>query len=206
MPQDAYKFPLQEDFKPGFASAMRLMGVISYQLVYRLDGESPEIGQRVDHRLYRISPVQELTASKTLRDRGIKVIHAGFSELRPTDPTIYQQRVENWRARWQQEADIIQADHDLEVMRIRNQAKAEKQHEIILKLSEILGSSAYSEEAVILRIFKALEDAAADPQTLQLLPKDTINLLRSLRLWMLPDEGARSSLLEEMLSSSEDKE
>jgi hypothetical protein len=175
---------------------------MSYQFVHRLDGQLPAEGQRVDNRHFRIAPVQELRASKVLRDRGIKVLHAGFSELMPTDPKIRQQRLDNWRARWQKEADLIQADLDLEAVRIKNHARAEKQREIINTLSMIIHTTTYPEEALTLRVFQALEDIASEPPTRQLLPADTIRALKSLRLWLLSDDQARPVLLEGEVSSS----
>ncbi len=204
MPEDPAKFPLQNEIKPAFLRQVRYMGVMSYQFLLRVNGESPEVDQRVDHRQFRISSVQDLRGSKILRDRGIKIIHTGFSELIPTDPQVKQQRLEFWRARWQQQADLIRADLDLEVMRLRNKARAEKQREMSDKLSEILQSSNYSEEALTLRIFQVLEDAASDPNTRQFLPKDTINFLRSLRLWLMPDQNIRPALLQDRLSQEEE--
>ena len=125
-PEDPAKFPLQNEIKPAFLRQVRFMGVMSYQFLQRVNGEAPEVDQRVDHRQFRISSVQDLKGSKILRDHGIKIIHTGFSELVPTDPQVKQQRLEFWRARWQQQADIIRADLDLEVMRLRNRARAEK--------------------------------------------------------------------------------
>lgn len=186
LPDDPSRFPLQTDFKPAFARKVRYQGVISYQFVHRRDGQLPAEGQRLDQSRFYISPVQDLRTPKVLRDRGIKVLHAGFSELVPTDPQIKQQRLENWRARWQKEADLIKADLDLEAVRIKNRARAEKQREMINRLSTILNTSAYPEEALTLRIFQALEDIAADPSTRQLLPIDTIQVMKSLRMWLLP--------------------
>jgi hypothetical protein len=196
-------FPLQTEFKPAFARKVRYQGVISYQFVHRLDGQPPEEGQRLDNRQFRLAPVQDLLATKVLRDRGIKVFHAGFSELMPTDPKIRMQRLDNWRARWQKETELIKADLDLEAVRIKNHARAEKQREMINNLSLIINTSAYPEEALTLRIFQALEDIALEPSTRQLLPIDTIQVLNNLRLWLLPeDQQERPVLLEGHLSSS----
>ena len=203
LPDDPAGFPLQTEFKPAFARKVRYQGVISYQFVHRLDGQLPEEGQRLDNRQFRLAPAQDLHASKVLRDRGIKVLHAGFSELMPTDPKIRMQRLDNWRARWQREAELIKADLDLEAVRIKNHARAEKQREMINALSQIINTSAYPEEALTLRIFQALEDIALEPSTRQLLPIDTIQVLNSLRLWLLPDDQqVQPALLEGSLSST----
>jgi hypothetical protein len=205
LPDDPVGFPLLTDFKPAFARKVRYQGVMSYQFVHRLDGQSPAEGQRVDNRQFRIAPVRDLRASKVLRDRGIKVLHAGFSELMPTDPKIRQQRLDNWRARWQKEADLIKADLDLEAVRIKNHARAEKQREMINALSLIIHTSTYPEEALTLRVFQALEDIASEPSTRQLLPVDTIQVLKSLHLWLQSGEQARPALLEGKFSSPADE-
>ena len=75
----------------------------------------------------------------------------------------------------------------------------------VLELSQIVQNTEYSEEALTLRIFQALEDVATDPYTRQLLPRDTINMLRSLRLWLLPDEHVRQAFLEDRISSAEEE-
>jgi hypothetical protein len=205
MPEDPTEFPLQTEFKPAFARKVRYQGVISYQFAHRLDGQPPAEGQRLDNRQFRLSPLQALRASKVLRDRGIKVFHAGFSELMPTDPKIRQQRLDNWRARWQKEADMIKADLDLEAVRIKNHARAEKQREMINTLSLILNTSAYPEEALTLRIFQVLEDFASEPSTRQLLPIDTLQELKTMRLWLAPGEQARPPLLEGRFSTPADE-
>jgi hypothetical protein len=196
LPDDPEYFPLMEEIKPEFTRRVRYLGAMAFQYIERINGETPIFGQVVNAQKFRISAVQDLRGPKVLRDRGIKIIEAGFSELNPTDPQINQQRVENWKARWQKEADLIRASMDLEVMRIRSHARAEKQHEMIETLSNLFKSSAYSEEALGLRIFQALEDIAADPDTRQLLPKDTLSLLKSLRLGFVLDENPRLKLLD----------
>lgn len=196
-PEDPNSCPLLDEIKPEFERQIRLLGLISYQFVQRNDGEPPQIDQRVDHRNFRIAAVQELRGSKVLRERGIKVIRADFTELNPTDPQVNQQRIENWRARWQKEADIIRADMDFEVIRIRNQARADRQREMIEQLSNLMKSSAYSEEALSLRIFQILEEMAADPATRQFLPRDAFGLLKSLRLDLSTEKESGSRLLDQ---------
>jgi hypothetical protein len=204
LPNDPVNFPLVSQIKPAFARSVRYLGVMSYQFLQRRDGADPVEGERIEARQYRVSPVQKLSGSKVLRDRGIKIIHAGFAELKPADSAIKQQRLDNWRARWQRDSDLIKADSDLEIMRMRNKARADRQREMIANLSTIVQSTEYSEEALTLRIFQALEDVATDPYTRQLLPRDTINMLRSLRLWLLPDEHVRQAFLDDRLSSPQE--
>ena len=180
MPEDPTRFPLQSEFKPHFSQRMRHSGVLGYQYIQRHDGLSAEIGQRVESRLFRISKAQELCSPKLLRERGIKILWAGFSELIPTDPAVKQQRLDLWRRRWQQEADKFHTDLDLEVTRIRNHARVEKKSELIGTLSKLLKNNTLSGEAITLSVFHALEEYATDPRTRELLHSDTINTLNNL--------------------------
>jgi hypothetical protein len=161
------------------------------------------VGAEVGLNDFRISSVQSLKTPKILRQRGIKVIHAGFSELKP-DKRILDQRLDNWRAQWQRKADLNRAGFEREVAQIIAHARAEKQREMILQLNKILRNSTFSEEALTLRVLQALEDIAADPDARRFLPRDTINMLRSLRLWLLPDDSVHPGLLEGKFTSPED--
>jgi hypothetical protein len=97
---------------------------------------------------------------------------------------------------------LIKADLDLEAVRIKNHARANKQREMISALLQIINNSAYPEEALTLHVFQALEDIALEPSTRQLLPLHTIQMLNSLRFWLSPeDQQARSAALEGRLSS-----
>ena len=49
-------------------------------------------------------------------------------------------------------------------------------------------------EAMALRVFQALESAAADPTTRALLPDETIELLLDLRRWFLPPGDSGSDI------------
>jgi hypothetical protein len=189
------EYYLLDKFRPALIQRLKNQGVLSYQFIFRRGGLPPDKGERIETPVFRISPVQSLKNSKALRDRGIKIIHAGIIKLKPTDPAVMEQRFDNWRATWQKDSELVKAERELEVMRIISQARAEKQREMIQKLSSVLGQSSYPEEAVVLRIFQALEDAASDPATRQLMPRDTISILHSLRLWVLPDEKIASTLI-----------
>ena len=89
-------------------------------------------------------------------------------------------------------------------MHIRNRARAQAQQDMTIALSQILENTANSQEAMAMRIFQALETAATDPSTRQLLPGETIDMLRSLRHWLLPGGDETTSLFEEDMFPSED--
>ena len=190
MPHDLEKFPLKE-LKSKFARRLRYSGVTSFQFIHRLDDRPPLEGQKVDHRYFRISTPQEVKSSKVLRNRGIKIIHAGFTELNPVDIKIKEQRLQNWRNRWIKDIDKTRSDVDVEFMRIRNRAWAEQQHDIISNLSQILSTPGYSDEMMLLRIFEIIEELSIDPTTQQFLPNETINILRDMRLWVMQNETHR---------------
>jgi hypothetical protein len=181
LPDDPTRFPLLSEFKPSFARKLRHQGVLSFQFVHRLDGQPPEAGQRLEDRQFRLAPVKELRASKVLRDRGIKVLHAGFSELVPTRPRPGLRRPDSWRARWQKEADQIRADLDLDAVSVKNRARLMKQRELITKLSQIVNAPGTTDEMRIPLVFKELDAIVSQPPTRRLLPEDILNVLSVLQ-------------------------
>jgi len=191
-------FPLSE-LKGKFAGAVKSTGVMNYQVVRRKDGHPMEGGQTCRINDLAFSPPSEFTHSAVLRDRGIKVIAAGFGDLIPTSDTIQKQFFDNWRARWQQEAEKTLADHDLQATRIRNRERAKAQQDMIYSLSQILQSEQYTAEALVMRLYQALETAATQPATQRLLPRDTIRMLWNLRNWLLPDENKNNENMPERL-------
>jgi hypothetical protein len=240
MPEDPMNFPLIKDIKPRFARIMRHSGVLAFQLIRRRDGKCIDVGQELNNKEFNLDyPVMEFRQPKPLRERGIRVIHASFTELKPFAidkkdesllslqaqspqveslsqpaplltaqeqlppqlpqpiPIVRKQRFDSWAARWQKESDLIKAESELELMHIRNRARAKAQQDMTLALSQILENTANSQEAMALRIFQALETAATDPSTRQLLPGETIDMLRSLRHWLLPGGEETTYLYEE---------
>jgi hypothetical protein len=188
MPKDSEDFPLAR-MRGIFSKNVRNLGILAYQYIKRKDGQPLEEGQVWDEELLSFFPVQELHNPKILRTRGIKILVAGFSGLEPTSGKIKDRMLEYWSARWEQEARITSASYELDAMRIRNLARAQAQSEMVLALAQILQMDSISEEAMAVRIFQALEIAAADSKTKQLLPYETIAMLRTLRGWLIPGEG-----------------
>lgn len=191
LPKDPVRFPLQQEIKPRFARAVKSQGIMSYQFIHRLDGMPIAVGQRVDGRQFRVSPVQKLRSSKVLRDRGIKVIHAGFTELKP-DPAIRQQRLDNWRANLDRNISRTLAKQEEDRVETIHEALAETQEKMSKSLSSILQGQDYSEEALALRVFQALEDMTSDPAARRVMPRDVINILRNLLTWLMPGDRAAS--------------
>ena len=170
---------LYDTFKPEFRRKVKEMGVLSYQFVQRKDGRMPQEDDVFNPDEYVFWDVAELHNPKPIRDRGIKVIEAGFSDFKPVDSTITDQRFDNWRAQWQKETELTKAEYDLKIMREMNHARAHAQREIIYNLSQIFKLPGYTQDAMAIRVFQALESAAANPATNRLLPRDTMDMLRN---------------------------
>jgi hypothetical protein len=184
---------LYDRFKPEFKRKVINLGVLSYQFVQRKDGRVPSEGDLFNSDEYIILDVRELHNPKPIRDRGIKVIEVGFSDFRPIDSTIPEQRFDNWRSQWQKKTELTNAEFDLEIMRKMNHARAQAQREIIYNLSQIFKLPGYTQDAMAIRIFQALESAAANPATNRLLPRDTVDMLRNFqRLLFTQDRDGQS--------------
>ncbi len=183
LPNDPERYPLR-DFRKRFTQTVCNQGVLSFRI---LPQQIHRVGQIVD--VGTIPPARELLGGrKVLRERGIKVVTASFSGLVPTNPEIQETLLHLWAARWEKETNIVRAKHELDATRIRNRARVQTQREMTYTLARIFHESRYSLEALAVRVFQALEAAAADPLTRHLLPRDAINMLWNLRQWLLPEE------------------
>jgi hypothetical protein len=191
LPEDPVTFPFRDEFRPRFAKRVRNLGVLGYQLVLARDGQPLEKGYPWEDGFITFYPSQTLRSSKILRDRGIRVIAAGFAELRPSNPAVLQQRLDHWRARWQKESNLTMAEFDYKEMKIRSHARAQAQQDMVQALSNLLKSQDLTREAVAIRLFQAMEAFAKEPQTEKLLPKETLNALWSLHEWLLPSGTQR---------------
>lgn len=178
-----------EDLRRTYRRELRNAGALAYRLIFQRFGDPLEVGIYPAEDLL-VSPVNELRNPKILRERGIKVIACGFGDLIPQE-AVYRQRLESWRAVWQRDTELTLASHELEALRLRNRARAQAQQELTVALAQIFKEGEVSEEVMALRVFQALEAAAVDPKTRQLLPVDTINLMRGIREWLLPGEIGR---------------
>ncbi len=186
LPDDPERFPLQRGFKPEFSRHIRMLGAVSFQFIQRQDGEPPDLGQRVDHRNFRISAAQELKTSKVLRQRGINVLNADFCDPTPTDPLVNQQRLDNWRARWQQEVNRFQEDRDRELANVKNQAFLNRQSEILELLSQLFNQASFSEAELTRNLFEQLEIIASNPIASQMIPRETVDQISLIKALAAP--------------------
>ncbi len=169
---------------------MRNNGILSYRTIIHRRGEPLVVGGEYRESELWATPTRPLTTPKILRDRGIKVIASGFSEPAPLDDQIYEKRLERWEAPWMRDTEINRAHQELEAMRIRTRARIQAQQDFIYSLVQILQSHEHSQEVAAVRVLQALETAADDPNTRQLLPRHVIMLMRTLHDWLLPEEAS----------------
>jgi hypothetical protein len=172
------------------AAAMRNSGLLSYRPIFHCSGHCLEEGRMYSaDALLTVHPSNAfvLHTPRVLRDRGIRVIASGFGDL-VVDERIYKQRMDHWRAAWDQETEIVEAGLEWESIRHRTRARIHAQQEFVQRLSGIYQSNGNSREILALRVLQALEMAAADPKTRQLLPEDTFSMLRSIHDWLLPQD------------------
>lgn len=175
-------------YRRELAREMRNLGVLSYRLVFHIDGRALQVGQEYNLSELVISAPQPLTSPAVLRDRGIKVIAAGFGELTPVSPVVYRQRLENWASTWKRDTQIIVAEQELAAMRIQSHARAQAQSEIFQSFSELFESNRTSREALALRVYQALEEMVANPATRKLLNYETLAMMNNMHDWLLPKE------------------
>lgn len=182
------EFPLP-DYKSKLRLAMRNNGILAYRLVYHTSGEALVEGREYHENELTVSTIRQLTNSKLLRDRGIKIQASGFGDLIPVSPLIYKQRLDTWRASWERELDITTAGRELQAMRVRSRALSNAQQDLWYTLNQIFSIPEYTDEALALRLMQALESAAADPKTRELLPSNTIDILRHINTLVIPQNN-----------------
>ena len=164
------------------------MGVLGYQIVLRRDG-SPLVNGGIwrDEDMIFSDP-RKFQSPAVLRDRGIRVLSVGFSDLVPANIVVREQLFENWRARWQGETQKTLADHELRAARIHNHERSRTQQDMIYSLLKIFKDGKFTDEALAIRLYQALETASVNPSTQRLLPADTVEMLAHLRQWLMPDQ------------------
>lgn len=191
------KFPLLTEVKPEFFRRMRYRGVVSFQFVHHLKGRSPVEGLRLDNRAFRVSPVQALPpapgASMVLRERGIKIIEADFSEVVPTDEKITLRRMENWRARWQQQIELYRKDLEQQAAKIRDEARSAKLNEMVRRLLAYLQQEDFTGDPLLQQIVQTLEEILDASITRKLTPEDTIRLVNTLQVRATSDGKTKKS-------------
>lgn len=173
--------------KDNFVRRVKLKGIVHFQFYVRRRDESFKVGEAVDWRQVGEFPVIALSQSKfnSLRSVGVVVKSAGFGDLQPVNPDIKKKMIENWKAKWEKEVQFINAEYELEAVRVRNRNRAQIQQEMTYLLAGIFQNS-HTDEALALRVFQALESAATNPTAnSDISPKEIVSMLESLHKWLL---------------------
>lgn len=186
--QDPNRFPLP-DIKARLRRALRSNGILSYRVISHRENGPLEEGRIYDPKMLLVSSIHPLKNSKVLRDRGIKIISSSFGDLTPVSPVVWEQRIDNWSAPWMREMATVRAESDLEVRRIRAQARAQAQRQLFHSLTRLFEDTNLTEEALAIRVYQSLEQAAASPLTRQLLPSDAVDMMRNIHYWLLPGDA-----------------
>jgi hypothetical protein len=149
--------------------------------------EEPHFGQAFRESEIEFSapyPLQN-TYSKPLRERGIVVLFAGFSELKP--PTAIREKMaERWKAKLNLEIKTILARNEREAMQVINSARTQAQRDATYFLSNLLKQEKHSKEALALLLFQALQVAATDEKNHKdLPPREILGMMQNLHRWLL---------------------
>ena len=167
---------------------MRNNGLLCIRILLNGRGQPFVPGSFYPKRELLVSPIWTLTTRKVLREHGVQLLQCGFADLTP-DETVFRQWLASWRSNWERDTLAAQAAADLEVSRILSRARVQTQEELWLGLRDIFMTDNNSMEVVALRVLQALESIAADKETRQLLPEETIHMLRNIHDWLLPQDG-----------------
>jgi hypothetical protein len=172
-----------------FARKMKLKGEVLFQYI-----ENPERAPFHMGEIYGVGEITKYSPIRlthhnfnSLRSVGVVIISALFSNLQPSSDEIKKRLIANWKARWEKEVAFINAQHELESVRIQNRNRAQIQQEMTHLLSSIFQSS-HTDEALALRVFQALELAAANPGSENdITAREVVDMLDSLHRWLLVD-------------------
>lgn len=97
---------------------------------------------------------------------------------------IEEQRANTWRAEWIRRAELVEGEASAEVNRLRENARAQAQAQMIRAIIEGLPVDKDPEtirKIVILRTLEALEEMRIDPRSQQFFPSQAIGVLDLLR-------------------------
>ncbi len=175
--------------KESFSRKMRLKGIVQFQ--YVTGNDKLAFREGIVMSLMQVTKYEPVSLTQhnlnSLRSIGVVIKTAGFGNIQPTSKEIKDNMIDAWKARWEKEVKFIDAEHELEYVRIQNRNRAQIQQEMTHLLSSIFQGS-HTDEALALRVFQALESATANPGgNNDMSPKEVIGMLDSLHKWLLID-------------------
>jgi hypothetical protein len=178
---DPQGFPLRR-LKTDFGCRVRNLGLLAYQFVEPREASQGYLveGTRWEEKELAIYAARRLTTPKVLRARGIKVIAAGFTELKPVNPMVHQQLLKAWMVNWQK--GLARLDHETQAERMRSEGEAQAKQDMANALVSMFKEEE-GRDVLASRILQYLETAAANPAIRQLIPPESLEVLNVLQGW-----------------------
>lgn len=136
-------------------------------LLYQSDEEPAPADPRHDPRL-QIRSELVTRLRKAMKPFGIEVLGGGISNLLPTDNELIQQRIANWRTKWQNRIMAMQAEGDAQRAHLIGQAQARVEQELLIAISKMLADTLaegedMSDELLAAAVVASLEGMANKP-------------------------------------------
>jgi hypothetical protein len=167
-------------FKRRFHNQVRNLGLLWYRVVFHHALIPLKDGIYNESDLL-VSPYLPFTTPHLLRDCGIKVIFASFSDPQPVSSEIYQQQLASWLAKWELDTQKRRSAKEQDAIRIRNYAGVMARHDLTQSLAQIFEREAGNDEIIALHILQTLEEMAANSKIQSLVSNETISLMNGLR-------------------------
>jgi hypothetical protein len=112
---------------------------------------------------------------------------------------VVAQRIESWKSEWHKKETEILGRAEADVIRTREQARAQVQGEMTARINDALkeakASGTNNSDLITLRFLEAMEKMAKDPTTRALLTLDSLKILKQLREMLMPaqPDGSKDS-------------
>jgi hypothetical protein len=136
--------------------------------------------------------IRELDGDKFNPQSGLEVRFLAVPIMWPP-PEVVNQRVESWKNEWRKKGDETLGQAEAEVIRMREQARAQVQGEMTARINDALkeaqASGTNNYDLVTLRFLEAMEKMARDPTTRTLLTLDSLKILKELRDMLMPGQS-----------------
>ena len=139
-------------------------------------------------------PRQELVerlneaARRKLNRQRIELVFAGFGTLK-FPPSVTEQRIESWKARWVAQAMEMEAAGEADAERLTQEARAAGQWDLVqgmvnsLAAAQSVGGVELA-DLVTWQLLGAMESMSADPLMQPLISQQTVSALLNIREWL----------------------
>jgi hypothetical protein len=139
----------------------------------------------------RDTVIRELEGDDLNPQSGLEIRFMAVPIMLPPDRVI-NQRIESWKSEWSKKEKEIMGQAEAEVIRTREQARAQVQGEMTARINDALkeakASGTDNSDLITLRFLEAMEKMAKDPTTRALLTLDSLKILKQLREMLMPGQ------------------